>query len=385
MKKMSFILLSILLIFAVYLSFTTFNSGTPTAVAKYNDMKTYQGTVYIAGMGGHFAKADIEIDPASDTPIKVKELDRLVIGDKDTHPVHETRIDAADRNRMYWSTYKTDKKSEGQTVHVGTIDLVTETVILDKKYQLPDRAVWTGALYCSSGQTATSYMPATMTNDGYLSIYDKKTLDLKRTVYFDSIGYRNNYQFLHGTNSPDMKTYVLTVNKSEEWIKPDAPANRLGQIDMLLLDLPSLEEGKLKILTKNTITGSPENTITFRQRFTQDGKYLLQSGADRFFLLKGDDMKLLDEEMINLGENHDAIPTPDGKYAILTLRSDMTVPDGKGGDTKIKDGTLLLYDVEARKVIGKPSSVCYSCHVDAAEEGKPVWSAVLCGADVNWK
>ncbi len=96
-------------------------------------------------------------------------------------------------------------------------------------------------------------------------------------------------------------------------------------------------------------------------------------------------MKLLDEEMIDQGENHDAIPTPDGKYAILTLRSDMTTPDEKGGELKIKDGTLLLYDIEAKKVIGKPSSLCYSYHKDTAEKGKPVWSAILCGADVKWK
>lgn len=385
MKKALVVSIFIVFFFAFYLSYTTVNSDAPSAIAKYSESKIYIGTVYIAGMGGHFAKADVEIDPSSETPIKVKELDRLEVGDQDTHPVHETRIDSIDRNRMYWSTYKTDKKSEGKTVHVGISNLETGDVIKDRKYQLPDRAAWTGALYCSSGQTATSYMPATMTNDGYVSVYDKKTLDLKRTIYFDSIGYSNNYQFLHGTNSPDMKTYVLSVNKSEQWVKPDAPANRLGQIDMLLLDLPAMEEGKLKVITKNTITGSPEKTITFRQRFTQDGKYLLQSGADRFFLLKGDDMQLLDEEMMNEGENHDAIPTPDGKYAILTLRSDMTVSDGKGGDTKIKDGTLLLYDVEARKVIGKPSSVCYTCHKDVAEEGKPMWSAILCGADVNWK
>jgi hypothetical protein len=223
-----------------------------------------------------------------------------------------------------------------------------------------------------------------MTNAGYISVFDKKTLDLKRHIFIDSLGYEDNYQFIHGTNTPDMKHFVLAVNKTQKWHKPDAPAQRLGRIDMLLLDLPALEKGELKVKAKNTITGSPDKTVTFRQRFTPDGKYLLQSGADRFYLLRGNDMKLLDEEMMNNGENHDAVSTPDGKYAILTLRSGMSIPDGKGGNKQIKDGMLQLYDIQARKVVGKPSSVCYSCHQDAAEEDKPMWSAILCGEDVNW-
>ncbi len=182
-----------------------------------------------------------------------------------------------------------------------------------------------------------------------------------------------------------MKNYVLTVNKTKEWLKPDSPPPFLGQIDVILLELPALEKGEFKVITKNTITGSPAKTITFRQRFTPDGSYLLQSGADRFFLLKGDDMKLLDEEMMDYGENHDAVPTPDGKYAILTLRSDIT-HEGK----KIKDGTVLLYDINARKAVGKPTSVCYTCHLDSQEdleeeEKVPMWNAVLCGIEANWK
>ena len=34
--------------------------------------ETYNATVYVAGMGGHFAKADVEIDPSALTPINLK-------------------------------------------------------------------------------------------------------------------------------------------------------------------------------------------------------------------------------------------------------------------------------------------------------------------------
>ncbi len=384
MRKILFVSVCIPLVFALYLAYTMVDSDSPAAVAK-KEMKTYSGIIYVAGMGGHFTEAEIEIDPALDKPIKVKELNRVDIGDKDTHPTHDTRIDVNNRTKMYWSTYKIDKNAEGRTVHVGISDLETGEVIKDKSHQLPERAKWPANLYCSSGQTENSYMPATMTNEGYISVFDKKTLDLKRHIYVDSLGYKNNYIFIHGTNSPDMKNYVLTVNKTKEWLKPDSPPPFLGQIDVILLELPALEKGEFKVITKNTITGSPAKTITFRQRFTPDGSYLLQSGADRFFLLKGDDMKLLDEEMMDYGENHDAVPTPDGKYAILTLRSDIT-HEGK----KIKDGTVLLYDINARKAVGKPTSVCYTCHLDSQEdleeeEKVPMWNAVLCGIEANWK
>lgn len=46
----------------------------------------YAGTAYIAGMGGHFAKAVFKIDPKAETPIILDELDKIDIGDGKTHP-----------------------------------------------------------------------------------------------------------------------------------------------------------------------------------------------------------------------------------------------------------------------------------------------------------
>jgi hypothetical protein len=88
-----------------YLTFTTVDPKTPVASAAG---KTYSGIVYVAGMGGHFAKADVTIDPGNvNEPVKVNSLDRVVIGDKN-YATHDARIDVNDRNTMFWSTYVPD-------------------------------------------------------------------------------------------------------------------------------------------------------------------------------------------------------------------------------------------------------------------------------------
>jgi hypothetical protein len=386
MKKILVITSLLFLLCAGYITYTMVGSGTlaDTASAMHETLQHYNGTIYVAGMGGHFAQAVIEVDPASPNPIIVKELDRVEIGTQKTHPTHDPRIDLNDSTKMYWSTYKIDKEIKGKRIaHVGVSDLTTGDVIKDVKVELPERAKWINALYCASAQTKDSYLPISMANEAYIDVFNKKTFKLEHRVYLDNLGYKNNYFFFHGVNSPDMKVLALTINKTQNWVKPDTPAPRLGQIDMLLLDLPELEKGKVKVISKNTITGSPEKTLTFRQTFTPDGKYLLQSGGDRFYLLKGDDMGLLDEEMMTKGENHDAVATPDSKYAILSLRSQISsakYPEGK----QQTDGMLQLYDINAKSTIGEPVSVCYACHKDLGGELEG-GNAVLCGLDINWK
>jgi len=376
MKKLIIVTSALLLVIGIYLTQSTINTKTPSADATYKDSSVYTGTVYVAGMGGHFSAAEVRINPSAAIPLKIESLDRIDIGDKDTHPTHDPRIDVNDRSKMFWSTYKADKKAKGRVFHVGVSDLKTGDVIKDVALEIPERAKWIGALYCGSGQTENSFMPVTMSNESFIDVLDKKSFELKSRIYLDSLGYKDNYFFFHGTNSPDLKTFALAINKTKKWTKAVAPAERLGEIDMLILDLPSLEKGKVKVIAKNTITGSPKKTLTFRQAYTPDGKYLLQSGGDRFYLLNGKDMSLIDEEMMTDGENHDAVPTPDGKYAVLTIRKKVTTDDGK----KVTDGMLQLYDIEAKKMIGKPASTCIACHQDADVVG----NATLCGADVNW-
>jgi hypothetical protein len=344
----------------------------PSAMAIHKEMKTYEGTVYVAGMGGHFAKAVISIDPASPEPITVKELDRIVIGDKKSHPVHDARVDAANPTVMYWSTYK---KDAGGKVHVGKSDLKTGKVITDAALDLDPRATWVDAIYCASGQSKANFIPVTMTDEAYIDVFDKATLKHKHRVFLDSLGYGpKSYKFFHGINSPDMKKFVVAINKVGADGKPS------GNIDMVLLDLPALEEGKVKVIKQGKLTGAPGDTLTFRQSFTPDGKYLLQSGADRFYVLDGNTLDLVDERPIPEGQNHDAISTPDGKYAVITLRVPAVSkadPEGKSAT----DGAIQLYDIAGKRLLGKPVSTCFGCHEKMSIAG----NATLCGADAAWK
>ncbi|MEW6409509.1 MAG: hypothetical protein AB1488_05285 [Nitrospirota bacterium] len=361
-SKWILIFIAVAFVLTGYFVFTTVDSKTPVASAA---KKTYSGTLYVAGMGGHFTKADVTIDPNdTENPIKVKDLGRVVIGNKKTHPTHDPRIDVNDRTKMYWSTYLLDPDGN---LHVGISDLKTGDKIKDVAVKLDPRAKWTGANYCGSGQSKTLFMPVTMTDEAYIDVFDKKTLEHKHRVFLDyKLG---ETKFYHGTNTPDMKKFLVVVNLATGG-KPN------GKIDLIMLDLPALEKGKAKVLAKNTITGEPGKTLTFRQYFTDDGKLLLQSGRDRFYLIDAKTLKPIDEEMVK-GENHDAMPTPDGKYAVLTLRQ--TIKDKEGKD--ITDGTIQLYDMEAKKQVGKPVSTCNACHEKIGIKG----SAVLCGIDGNWK
>ncbi len=365
MKKAALFIALVAVVVVGYLAFTTVapTATAPVAVAKG---RTYSAKMYISAMGGHFAVADVTIDPSKEQPIIVNDLDKIDIGTKTSHPTHDPRIDATDRTKIFWSTYKLD---ENGMVRVGVSDLNTGKVIKEVALKPDERAKWTGALYCGSGQTKDSYLPVTMTDEAYIDVFDKKTLELKQRVFLD---YKpGQTKFYHGINSPDMKKFAVVVNLADEG-KPN------GKIDVIMLDLPQLEKGKVKVLAKTTLTGEAGGkTLTFRQYFTNDNKYFLQSGKDRMYVLDANTLKLVDEELLPPGENHDVMPTPDGKYAVLTMRE--TIKNKEGKDTT--DGTLLLYDMGAKKVIGKSSSVCYRCH-----EGFNIMaSSVLCGIDANYK
>ncbi|MFO0754674.1 MAG: hypothetical protein U0411_15275 [Thermodesulfovibrionales bacterium] len=375
-KKVSVVAAVIAVLFAGYLVYTAVDSKTAVATAS---KKTYSGTVYVAGMGGHFSQSEVTIDPNdADDPIKVQKIDRVVIGDKTTHPTHDARIDATDRNVMFWSTYVLDPNGK---MHVGKSDLKTGAVIKDVALDPDKRAP--GAkppVYCASGQSKKAYLPVFMGSEGFVDVFDKASMEHKHRMFVSDIGYpAGSYMFVHGNNSNDMKKFILTVTMKGEDGKPN------GKIDFVLVDLPSLEQGQWKVLAKNTLSGEPGKTITFRMYFSADDKYIFQSAADRFWLLDAATLKLVDEKMSTAGQNHDAIPTADGKYALLTLRGTADGCDSEGkpvpGKT-ITDGTIQLYDVEAKKLVGKPASVCQSCHKGMGMGDK---SAALCGIDSNWK
>jgi hypothetical protein len=88
-----------------------------------------------------------------------------------------------------------------------------------------------------------------------------------------------------------MKTFILTMNQVKD-------GKMTGDVDFVLVDLAQLEQGKLKVITKTTLKGEPDKTITFREFFTTDGKYIMQSAADRLWVLDAKTLKLVDEKMM---------------------------------------------------------------------------------------
>jgi hypothetical protein len=369
MKKMIYVVITLAMVFTGYLAFTTVDTETPVVNAAKKT--TYDGTIYVAGMGGHFAVADVTVDPSNlEEPIKINDLDRIEVGSAKTHPIHDARIDVNDRNVTFWSTYKLDPDGN---LHVGKSDLTTGKVLVDVAVPKPERVDQAIANYCASGQSKDNYMPISMSNEGFLDVWDKKTMKLKHRIFMDQLGFKSGtYTFAHGINTPDMTKFVVTVN-----LTPAGFQGWIGRTKLMMLDMKELEEGRIKILAENVITGTPVKTITFRQAFTPDGKYLLQSGGDRAYLLNGETLEAIDEITEIPGESHDLIGTPDSKYAVMTFREKTKNAEGKD----IEDGTLMLYDIEAKKVIGKKSvSVCYSCH-----EGMVEKTSALCGMDANWK
>lgn len=348
------------------------------AEAAAGGKKGFEATIYVAGHGGHFAVAEVAVDPNdAENPIKVKSLDRVEIGNTDSHKTHDTRLDG---KTLYWSTYALDKEGK---LHVGMSDVASGKVIKDVAFDPDPRSpMKAGPAYCASGQTKTAFMPVFMGNEGYVDVFDKKGLVHKHRAFVSDLGYQaGTYQFVHGSNSNDGKRFVLTVTLKGE----DGKMN--GKQDVILLDLPTLEKGKFKQLAKTTLTGEPGKTIAFRQYFTKDDKLIYQAAADRMWVLDAKTLKQVDEKMTKpAGENHDVMPTPDGRYAILTLRTAGTAAcDPKGvpiPDKTVTDGALMLYDATAKALVGKPASVCFGCHKDAGLGDK---NAVLCGLAANFK
>jgi hypothetical protein len=352
----------------------------------------YGGTAYVAGMGGHFAKAVFKIDPKAETPITLDSLDKIDIGTGATHPVHDARIDSKDRDTMYWSTYKPDA-SANNSYHYGKTDLKTGQVAKDVTFNVPAQVINTKAGYCASAQTQDYFMPISMNKPGYISVISKKDMEMKHNIYLEGTeaDIKTGYKYMHGVNSPDMKEILITMNEANVAQDNKELGDAVGKMHMVVLDAAALEQGKVKVLRKGVADGNQKTTISFRQYYSPDGKYIANATGDILFLIDAKTLKVLDAEtMPKLEETHDAIFTPDSKYIIATSRTKSVFPDCKTPDKPADgewrmDGQLKLYDVAAQKFIGKPTSACLKCHDDQLGTGADAPHAVLCGLDVNWK
>lgn len=351
----------------------------------------YSGTAYVAGMGGHFAKAVFTIDPKAETPIILDELDMINVGDGQTHPIHDARIDINDRNTIYWSTYKPDAAANN-SYHYGKSDLKTGKVLVDKTFAVPAKTLSTKAGYCASAQTKDFFMPMSMNKPGYISIIDKKTMEMKHNVFLEGTeaDIKGGVKYTHGINSPDMTEVLITLNEAD--VTPDNKelGDGIGKMHMFVLDAKELEQGKVKVLRKGVADGNAKKTISFRQYYSPDGKYIANATGDILFLIDAQTLKTVSSvTMAPLEETHDAIFTPDSKYVMLTTRTKAILPGCKDpakpadGEWRM-DGQVRLFDVDAKKMIGKATSTCLKCHDDQLGTGEDAPHAILCGLDVNW-
>ncbi len=356
--------------------------------------KKYEADMYVAGMGGHFASAKIVVEPDKATPITITKLTKIDIGDGDTHPTHDARIDNKDRNIMYWSTYKLDKDG-GSVTHVGKTDLSSEEIITDTAVKTPEKVLNSSKMYCGSGQTDSFYMPITMSKPGYVSVIDKKTMQVKHQVFFEGTDADPGvpYKFIHGTTSPDGSEFFITFNESDSPNSSKEYGNTVGKMHMVVLDTRAMEKGKIKVLRKGIATGNKKSTVSFRQYYSPDGKYIANASGDILFIIDTKTLKVLDAETAQpLDQFHDAMFTPDSKYVVVTSRN-KRIKEGitpkdpkKPSNTEfLMDGTLNVYDMKAGAFIGKSTSACLACHDNELGTGEDAVHAVLCGIDANWK
>lgn len=353
--------------------------------------KTYDATFYVAAMGGHFAKAVCTIDPAAETPITCNELTKIDIGDRNSHPVHDARIDAKDRNTMYWSTYNLDPAT-GMT-HVGKTDLRTGKVIQDVDVPTPPQVQVSKKMYCASGQTEDYFMPITMSNPAYIDVFAKKDLSIKHRVFLEGseADPKVPYKYFHGTTSPDMTKMLITMNESDSASLADY-GHGVGKLHLKMLDAKALEKGKVKLLASGIADGNKNTTISFRQYWSNDSSMIANATGDIMFLLDAKTLETIDAEtMPVLEETHDAMFTPDDKYIVVTSRTKAIFDESCADRTKpgpneyLMDGQLKLYDVKAKTFTGKPTSVCLACHDKEIGAGPDGVHAILCGIDAEYK
>jgi hypothetical protein len=371
---------SLVFVCAVVLSTGCSGSSDSSSPPPPPPPPTYTGTLYMASeAGGHVAVVPVTIDPSNATaPIVVNAagLDRIQLSttsaaNNTTHIFHDVRLDGT---KLYYSAIFTDGSGANPGMaHLGYVDTVTKTVH-DAMIDATAEAT-AGMVYCGSGQSATHFFPMTMSSPAYIDAIAKSAIvsgatlsstgtSVKRTLIESFRASRDpNYLFAHGVNSPDHTKLYVAVNEATS-------SAMTGSITSYLMNTSDVVAGTVTSsnVTSHTISGLTPGggTIAFRSTFTPDGSKILQAGSNRLLVLNASNLTVLHDHT-GLGgsfaaftsnggvENHDVMTTPDGKYAILSLRF-------QHSNSEQQDSGLQLYDIANDTTIGDPVAVCSRCH-----------------------
>lgn len=309
-----------------------------------------QGTVYIAGHGGHLSIVDLA---TLKEPTDI-EKDRIVITEAGSEM--EGKIAGMDFAAVKKAGGSHGSTIIGKTLYVGLLNgnVVTYDLATGKK----SAPMQVGKKFCDAvaGPDGNIYFEDMA--DGHVYVFDPKGL---KTV--DSIPVGAAVCGIQWTKNLN-KAYVS-----------DMPQGKIFVIDWK---------------TKKTIKEitDPELTFIHQIRLTNDGKQLWVAAANEFdpglkpgthhpyiVVIDTKTDKVVDHiQLPDTVRSHDVKFSPDGKTALIS-----------GRDYINKDGVLVLMDVKTHK-IEKTVSICSSCHKPAGiqvtiDDGAPL----LCGMAVNWK
>lgn len=190
-----------------------------------------------------------------------------------------------------------------------------------------------------------------------------------------------NYKFLHGCTNPAGTKMFVVVNEATS-----QQGTTTNKAFTWLLDAVDLTQGTVTALASGTLGPTPvgqENT-TFRCTWTDDGTKIALAGGGTFWLIDANSSTLAPlngangtNVMVSAGDhNHDAIPTADGKYVILTMRAKPYSGGTTTADDAYLDGQLQVFDATTMALVGSRASVCNDCHGQASPK-----NATLCGID----
>lgn len=340
-------------------------------------------------------------------------------------------IGYVDLNNTYDTTTKNtinnsiDAKIDIDAAASNTIAYALDNIgIVDAGSSTPANPGTFKILYCGSGQDATYFFPMSMSFPAYIDAIPKALITTGRHITLADTGVKRIYisqiddamnmavhstltttivagdgnvlpldgpgglglpplAFIHGaTNSDGTKMYLSTNVMSGLTLTN----NTAGVFRTYLLNTSEIISGLVSTasvfkgpdITGLTPIAAQGGSVAYRASFTPDGKYILQSGADRMLMLDASTLAVVVDTKkgpnadTNFGsgktgaENHDVTYTPDSKYAILSQRY-FDAPSNT-----VKTSGVQLYDIANKKFIGGIVTTCGSsatgCH-EASGDG----------------